>query len=154
MSYGALQISSAEGGQDGGPGPASFANSPRLRRSSFASTIRLVPHARPDEVTRLINDTFAQLPTNAALQVTDLSVQALVLDAPEEPPDSFRRQTLLTLDCLKGLLLALHADESIQLFLRADQEPDEMWYAKQTRWTESPLYALRLLAVSVLGGKL
>lgn len=70
------------------------------------------------------------------------------LDLPSDAPDSFRRRVLLSLDLLRGLLLALHADENIALFLRSDQESDENWYSKQDRWTESPLYALRLLAVS------
>jgi hypothetical protein len=87
------------------------------------------------------------VPTSAALQELDLSAAPIGLDMPDEDPKSFRRQTLLSLDLLRGALLALLALESIQLFLRSEQESDENWYSKQDRWTESPLYALRLLAV-------
>ena len=149
MSYGTIE------GQ-GGPGPSSLRSSPRLRRPSGASLRAssaagpiLVPQSAPDQVTRLISEQYAYVPSSAALQETDLSVQPLGLDLPDEPPDAFRRQTLLSLDLLRGLLLVLLADENIQLFLRADRESDENWYSKQDKWTESPLYALRLLAVSL-----
>ncbi|CAD6564557.1 MAG: hypothetical protein CYPHOPRED_004069 [Cyphobasidiales sp. Tagirdzhanova-0007] len=131
----------------------SSTTSPRLRRPSGASLRAssaagpiLVPQSAPDQVTRLISEQYAYVPSSAALQETDLSVQPLGLDLPDEPPDAFRRQTLLSLDLLRGLLLVLLADENIQLFLRADRESDENWYSKQDKWTESPLYALRLLA--------
>jgi len=122
----------------------------RARAASRASSIRtgpiLVSSSRPDEATRLISERYDHLPSSAALQETDLSVQPIGLDLPTDPPDSFRRRTLLALDLLRGLLLALHADESIALFLRSDQESDENWYSRQESWSESPLYALRLLA--------
>jgi hypothetical protein len=138
-------------------GGSTNAAASRLRRPSRASSIRtgtgiiLVSHSQPDELTRLLNNSYFYIPTSSALQITDLSVQPVLLDTPsdKEPLDSFRRCVLLSLDNLRGLLLALHADENIQLFLRADKENDENWYSRQTRWTESPLYALRLLAVSL-----
>jgi hypothetical protein len=111
----------------------------------------LVSSSRPDELTRLINAQYYAHASSSALQETDLSVPPLGLDIQDnEPPDSFRRQTLLSLDVLRGLLLALLAGESIQMFLRSEEESDENWYSKQERWTESPLYALRLAAVSLL----
>lgn len=119
----------------------------------------LVSSSRPDEVTRLINAQYYAQASSSALQETDLSVPPLGLDIQDnEPSDSFRRQTLLSLDLLKGILLALLAGESIQMFLRSEEESDENWYSKQDRWTESPLYALRLAAnpaapgLMILGG--
>jgi len=163
--YGAVDISSS-GDAPATPstshsqnhlGGSTNAAASRLRRASRASSIRtgtgiiLVSHSRPDELTRLLNNSYFYIPTSSALQITDLSVQPVLLDtrSDKEPLDSFRRCVLLSLDNLRGLLLALHADENIQLFLRADKENDENWYSRQTRWTESPLYALRLLAVSL-----
>jgi hypothetical protein len=143
-------------------GPSRFINvSPsttrtRTRAASHASSMRtigpiLVSTSRPDELTRLITAQYYSHASSSALQETDLSVPPLGLDIQDnEPPNSFRRQTLLSLDVLRGLLLALLAGESIQMFLRSDEEPDENWYSKQDRWTESPLYALRLLAVCIL----
>lgn len=110
----------------------------------------LVSSSRPDELTRLLAARYHAHASSSALQETDLSVPPLGLDIQDnEPPDSFRRQTLLSLDILRGLLLALLAGESIQMFLRSEEESDENWYSKQDRWTESPLYALRLAAVSL-----
>lgn len=158
-SYGTM----AEANMEAGPSTSSSSRliSPtttrtRLRAASGASSMRtvgpiLVSSSRPDELTRLITARYHAHASSSALQETDLSVPPLGLDIQDnEPPDSFRRQTLLSLDIHRGLLLALLAGESIQMFLRSDEEPDENWYSKQDRWTESPLYALRLAAVGCL----
>lgn len=169
--YGAIEdvghpeASPAASGGSGGGGEVVDSSSPhqlhtpwqqlqhRIRRASRASSARtpitLVPaaHDRPDLLTQLITSQYDVVPTSAALQELDLSAAPIGLDMPDEDSKSFRRQTLLSLDLLRGALLALLALESIQLFLRSEQESDENWYSKQDRWTESPLYALRLLAV-------
>lgn len=125
---------------------------PLERRASRASSVRpgpiLVASSRPDNVTRLIADQYAHQVSSAALQETDFSTEPLGADMVEEPPDSFRRQTLLSFDLLRGLLLTLNATESIQLFLRSS-ESDLNWYSKQRRWSDSPVYILRILSVSI-----
>lgn len=137
-------------------GAASSSSGSRRARSASTATsmngpILVAPISRPDGSTRVILSSYAHLPSSAALQIQDLSVPPVGLDLPEESEETFRRQILLSLDTLRGALLALIALESIQLFLRADEEGDLNWYAKAGRdghWTESPLYALRLAAVS------
>lgn len=156
-SYGTMAEAGGEAGPSTGLGSRLVSSTPtrtRTRATSGASSMRtagpiLVSSSRPDELTRLINAQYHAHASSSALQETDLSVPPLGLDIQDnEPPDSFRRQTLLSLDVLRGLLLALLAGESIQMFLRSEEESDENWYSKQDRWTESPLYALRLAAVS------
>lgn len=135
------------------PRTATMDTRTRERRASRASSIRtgpiLVASSRPDAVTRLIADQYAHQLSSAALQETDFSAEPLLMDAVAEPPDSFRRQTLTTLDALRGLLLVLQSSESIQLFLRADQS-DFNWYTRQTRWSDNPVYILKLLGVSFI----
>ena len=145
-----LSISTADSAALGAASSPIRARSASTATSMNGGPILVAPLSRPDTPTRVILSSYFHLPSSAALQVQDLSVAPIGLDLPEESEETFRRQVLLSLDTLRGTLLALLALESIQLFLRADEEGDLNWYAKAGRdghWTESPLYALRLAAV-------